>query len=197
MLGLRKYIILAVLLVLVGWVLYSNLNLGKTSPSTLTGAQTSLGQETITGSTNANSGLNKGNVAPDFTLQTSDGKTVKLSDFRGKKVILNFWATWCPPCRAEIPDMEKFYEANKDKNVVILGVNLTQAEKTPESVPQFMKDNKMTYPILMDTKGLVGDQYQISAIPTSFILDTQGVIHEVITGPMTYQSMGNMMKNLP
>lgn len=179
---MKKYIIIAVLFLLVGWVVYSNVNQNKGVANSATDAKV---------------GTKKGDTAPDFTLTTSDGKTVKLSDYRGKKVILNFWATWCPPCRAEIPDMVKFYEANKDKGIVILGVNLTNSERTPGSVPQFITDYKISYPVLMDETGEVGDRYRVSAIPTTYILDSNGTITEIITGPMTYNGMETVTKNIP
>ncbi len=180
---MKKYIIIAVLLLLVGWVVYSNINQNKGVTNSEVGTKV---------------GTKKGDTAPDFTLKTSDGKTVKLSDYRGKKVILNFWASWCGPCRAEIPDMAKFYEANKDKGIVILGVNLTSAERTPGSVPQFLKDYNISYPVLMDETGEVGDRkYGVTAIPTTYILDSNGKITEVITGPMTYKAMETVTKNIP
>lgn len=180
---MKKYIIIAVLLLLVGWVVYSNVNQNK---------------DVTNSEVDATVGTKKGDTAPDFTLKTSDGKTVKLSDYRGQKVILNFWATWCPPCREEIPDMVKFYENYKDKGIVILGVNLTTAERSPGGVPQFLKDYNISYPVLMDEKGDVGDrQYNVNAIPTTYILDSNGKITEVITGPMTYTSMETVTKNIP
>ena len=78
------------------------------------------------------SALREGAEAPDFELTTLEGETVKLSDYRGKKVILNFWATWCPPCKAEMPHMQNFYEENKDKDVEIVAVNLTNMDKGSE-----------------------------------------------------------------
>ena len=86
------------------------------------------------------SGLKVGQTAPDFTLKTLDGKEAKLSDYRGKKVILNFWATWCPPCKAEIPHMEKYYKKSaKDDNVEILAVNLKKSDKDEDYIKNFVK----------------------------------------------------------
>lgn len=194
MLVLKKYLILAVIIGLVGWAVYSNMN--KSQAIGGKAVQTAPSQQNANQTANLTTGLKKGNLAPDFTLTTSDGKTVKLSDFRGKKVILNFWATWCPPCRQEIPDMIKYYEANKDKNVVILGVNLTDSEKNPENVTTFLKDNGITYPILFDTKADVSNRYQIINIPTSYVLDTKGIIREIKIGAMAYQDMNRMLSNL-
>ncbi|MDS8854824.1 TlpA disulfide reductase family protein, partial [Streptococcus pneumoniae] len=85
-------------------------------------------------------GLSQGQTAPDFTLTDQNGDTVKLSDYRGKKVILNFWATWCPPCRAEMPHMQEFHENNTDGDVVILAVNLTAQDNGEEAIRSFIDE---------------------------------------------------------
>jgi len=138
-------------------------------------------------------GLEKGNLAPDFELKSIDGKAMKLSSLRGKKVIVNFWATWCPPCRLEMPEMEKFYTKNKNQGIEILAVNLTKAEKSRADVPAFMKAYGITFPVLLDESGAVAQLYDVSSIPASFIIDSQGVIREKIVGPMTYDSMNEML----
>lgn len=137
-------------------------------------------------------GLEKGNLAPDFELVTPEGKPVKLSDFKGKKVILNFWATWCPPCRAEIPDIQNFYSKNKDE-VVVLGVNLTGSEKDSGNVTRFIKEFGMSFPIVLDKQNRVGALYQVSAIPISYILDTSGIIQQKVVGPMSYEMMRKVL----
>ncbi|MGA9225616.1 MAG: redoxin domain-containing protein, partial [Mesobacillus sp.] len=122
------------------------------------------------------SALREGAEAPDFELTALDGKTVKLSDYRGKKVILNFWATWCPPCKAEMPHMQNFYEENKDKGVEILAVNLTNMDKGVDEVQKFVKEYGLTFTIPLDEEGVAGTTYQAFTIPTSYILDENGVI---------------------
>ena len=131
--------------------------------------------------TGAKVGIAKGDMAPDFKLLSLDKKEVKLSDFVGKKVILNFWATWCPPCRVEMPHMEKVYKNDRD-NVVVLSVNLTQTEKSESDVRAFVEDFGLTFPVVMDTKGDVSSTYQISAYPTSYFIDSQGIIREIFKG---------------
>lgn len=126
----------------------------------------------------------EGKAAPDFELTSSDGQTVRLSDYRGKKVILNFWATWCPPCKAEMPHMQKFHEANKDKGIEILAVNLTSIDKGEESVQSFIEEFGLTFPIPMDRNGKIGSQYQAVTIPTSYIIDTEGIVQKKVVGPM-------------
>ncbi len=109
----------------------------------------------------------------DFKLKTLDGKMVSLSSFKGKVVFLNFWATWCPPCRAEIPSMIKLYNKFKDRGLEILGVDLQEEEET---VRNFVKANKINYPILLDTNGQVGQIYGARSIPTTYIVDRKGNI---------------------
>jgi len=109
-------------------------------------------------------------MADDFTLKTIEGKQVSLSDYKGKSVFLNFWATWCTPCRSEMPSMEKLYQKFKDKDFIMLAVNL---QEKSEQISKFMKDNKLTFPALID-KGEVGNKYGVSSIPTTLFIDKHG-----------------------
>jgi peroxiredoxin len=135
-----------------------------------------------------NVGIRQGNIAPNFELMNLEEKPVKLSDFAGKKVILNFWATWCPPCRVEMPQMVKFYQ-NNEKDAVILAINLTHTEKNQSNVRAFVEDFGLTFPVVMDAKGDVSDTYQIIAYPTSYFIDSQGIIQEVFQGAINYDMM--------
>jgi len=135
-------------------------------------------------------GIEIGNLAPDFTLPTIDGQDVSLSSLRGKKVILNFWATWCPPCRKEMPDIEAFYSKHaKDKNVVVLAINLTSAEMSVNDVKTFIKEYKLTFPVLLAKKEETAVLYQAVTIPTSYIIDSSGVIRSKRIGPMDQKWM--------
>ncbi|MCZ8537855.1 redoxin domain-containing protein [Paenisporosarcina quisquiliarum] len=138
------------------------------------------------------SGVEIGKTAPDFELVTLKGESVKLSDYKGKKVILNFWATWCPPCKAEMPHMQKFYEENKEDGIEILAVNLTDIDSGKESIESFVKEYELTFEIPLDEEGVIGRQYQAFTIPTSYLIDTNGVISNKIVGPMDEE----MMKSL-
>lgn len=130
-------------------------------------------------------GLAKGETAPDFELTTLDGESVKLSDYRGKKVILNFWATWCPPCRAEMPHMQKYYEEQAAADdVEILAVNLTKEDHGIEKIETFTEEYGLSFPIPLDKSGEIGALYQAVTIPTSYILDTQGRVQTKFVGPM-------------
>jgi peroxiredoxin len=116
-----------------------------------------------------------GHPAPDFALPTLAGKTVRLSDFRGKKaVFINFWATWCAPCRLEMPTMEKAYQKYKGKGLEILAVSVDAGPKN--AVKNFIDELRLTFPALLDPKREVLGLYRFSAIPASILIDTQGII---------------------
>lgn len=142
-------------------------------------------------------GVLKGDRAPDFTLASLTGEEVRLSDFRGKRVILNFWAAWCPPCRAEMPHMQKYYEDfHEDDNVVIVGVNVTATERHPDIVRSFVNENGITFPILLDEKREVTSEYEVVAYPTSFFIDEWGTIQSKIIGPMDREQMQKHVRNM-
>lgn len=142
-------------------------------------------------------GLLEGNLAPDFTLSSLEGEAIRMSDFRGKRVILNFWATWCPPCRAEIPDMQKYYEDyHETDNVVIVGVNVTATESHSDIVRSFVKEMKMTFPVLLDEQRKVTSEYEVIAYPTSYFIDEQGVIRSKAVGPMNLEYMKKQVNNM-
>lgn len=125
-------------------------------------------------------------MASDFTLKDLEGKTVKLSDFRGKIVVLNFWATWCPPCREELPDLDEVSkELAKGEDAVFLGVNITDGIRDTESkVQKFVKDNKLSMQVLLDHGGKVAsmEPYVVEGIPTTFFINRDGSIYGKIPG---------------
>jgi len=112
-------------------------------------------------------------AASDFSLQDLNGKTVKLSDFKGKPVLIDFWATWCPPCRASIPAVEKLYKTYSSKGLVVLGVSLDQGGW--DSVKAFATEYGITYSVLKGTED-VASQYQVRTIPMLVIMDKDGKI---------------------
>lgn len=134
----------------------------------------------------ASEGAEIGNIAPDFELVTMTGETVKLSDYEGQRVMLNFWATWCPPCREEMPDMQKFYE---DNDAVVLAVNITNMETSKNKVNDFAEEFGLTFPILMDEEGVVSTLYRISPIPTTYMIDSNGIIQHKQYGALDYEQM--------
>lgn len=143
-------------------------------------------------------GLSQGDIPPDFELKTLDGKTIRLSELKGEKVILNFWASWCPPCKAEMPHMENYYKTKaKEQNVEILAVNLTNVERGAnrlDIVKNFVNEYGLTFPILLDEKGEVGNIYQTITIPTSYMIDTKGLIHKKVIGPMDGEMIEKLVK---
>ena len=124
--------------------------------------------------------------APDFTLQDLDGNTVRLSDFRGKVVFLNFWATWCPPCRMEMPDIEALHRKYRDRDVVVLGVDIQENANT---VRAFIGEGGYTWTFALDTSGEVATIYQVRGIPASYFIDKKGIIRALSIGAMTGQTM--------
>lgn len=129
----------------------------------------------------------------DFTLEDLDGNMVSLSDFKGKKIFINFWATWCPPCKAEMPDIEKLYQETKDGDLVILAVNIGDDKRT---VQDFITKNKYSFKVLLDTDSKVGELYQASSIPTSYFVDTEGYLDDGRVGAMTLETMKAYVNNL-
>lgn len=128
-------------------------------------------------------------TAPDFTLPTADGKTLKLSDFKGKAVIIDFWATWCPPCRKGIPDLIELQNKYGSKGLQIIGVSVDQDTK-PEVIP-FIKDKGINYPVVYADNKVVMNYGGIRAIPTSFVIDKQGKIvasYEGLISSLTYEN---------
>ena len=121
----------------------------------------------------------EGFAAPDLTLQTLDGETVTLSDLRGQAVLINFWASWCPPCRNEMPAIQQVYEEYKDQGFTVLAVNSQEQEAR---VTAFAESLGLTFPILIDRDGSVFGAYQVAALPTTFFIDRAGVIRGVTTG---------------
>lgn len=137
-------------------------------------------------SAKSSTGTKAGNQAPEFSLVDLDGNQVRLSDLRGTVVFLNFWASWCPSCRAEMPALEAVYQKYKDQNVKVIGIDYRE---TGSAVRQFAQDNNYNLTFVMDKAGSVAYKYEIIAFPTSFFIDTTGVIRAINVGPM---SMGSM-----
>ena len=137
--------------------------------------------------------LEQGSPAPDFALQTLEGESVKLSDYKGKVVLITVWASWCEPCRDEMPFIEKAYETYKDQGFVVLGVN---HKENNVSIKGFADNFGLTFPILMDKEGIVASKYKVTPLPTSFFIDKEGKLASTADFPMTYEYIENSVKSL-
>lgn len=128
--------------------------------------------------------------APEFDLVDTEGKRVRLSDYRGQPVFVNFWATWCPPCKAEMPEIQKLQREMPD--LVILGVDLGNTERSPQAVDAYMKGLGYTWRVPFDSDGRVSNAYGVISIPTSFFIDTEGIIRAKFIGPMSLPLMKDL-----
>jgi len=124
-----------------------------------------------------------GYSAPDFTLPTTDNKEFKLSDYRGKPVILNFWASWCGPCRYEVPAFKSFYEKYGDEGVPIIAVN---TQDNPDSAIAYAKSDGLKFTIPVDPQGKVSSLYNVRGLPTTYFIDENGIITSIKIGPFLF-----------
>ena len=132
-------------------------------------------------------------VAPDFDLKTVDGRAVKLSDYRGQVVLLNTWATWCPPCRAEMPQLEAYYREHQSEGFVVLAVN---SEESSETVAAFLQSQDFTFPVVLDPEGTVMSHYAVRGLPTSFFIDRKGMVRGMWTGQLTSDQLQRIVNPL-
>jgi peroxiredoxin len=140
-------------------------------------------------------GVNQGNLARDFDLETVEGERASLSDYRGSVVLINFWAAWCPPCRAEIPDLEAAYRSHGDEGLVVLGINV---QDSAQLVKPFVQDMGMTYPVLLDESGQLMKEYRAPGLPMSLVVDREGVIQERHIGYLSAEQLADYLaKVLP
>lgn len=121
-----------------------------------------------------------GQPAPDFTLLDMQGRQVTLSELKGQVVLLNFWASWCPPCREEMPSMEMLYRQFKDRGLVVLAVNVEENGK--EAVAEFLRRTPYSFPILLDEANVAQKKYGVFRFPESFLIDRNGVVVEKVIG---------------
>jgi peroxiredoxin len=124
-------------------------------------------------------------AAPEFSLATPDGKTISLAQLRGQVVFLNFWATWCAPCRLEMPSMEQLHREFKNQGLAVLAVDIRES---PKQVARFMKEFRLSFPPLLDTDGEVAARYRVQGMPTTVLIDHGGRIVGVVVGPRQWSS---------
>jgi peroxiredoxin len=138
--------------------------------------------------------LTVGKAAPDFSLPDLNDKTVRLSDYRGKVVFLNFWATWCKPCREEMPSMEVLYKSFERDGFVVLAVSIDRVT-TKKDIPPFVNSMNLTFPVLVDSWGQTDKRYKLMGVPETYIIDQDGILREKVIGPRDWTVLDNL-KNI-
>lgn len=178
---------------------------GDSGEKERTGSEDGDGADSGSGGTDSDEDAEDGDgsaiPAPGYDMELTDqfGKIHTLADYKGKVIFLNFWATWCGPCRNEMPDIQKLYEEysarGEDAEAVILGIAGPEIgqEGTREEIADFMDENGYTYPVLMDETGELFSQYGISAFPTTFMIDREGNVYGYVTGQMTEDIMRSII----
>ena len=129
-------------------------------------------------------------AAPDFTVQDANGKEVSFSEFKGKPVVVNFWASWCPPCKAEMPDYEKMYQEYSKKGVSFVMINMTDGSReTVATAQKFLQESRYTFPVYFDVKQSAAGVYGVSAIPDSVFIDKSGTVVNAYAGMIDANTM--------
>lgn len=137
-----------------------------------------------------------GQPAPDFTLPTLEGDAVSLSDYRGRPVLMNFWATWCAPCRREMPELVRVYNTHRDEGFVVLAVDLADQDSI-DDVRAFVEEFDMTFPVLLDETGAVYNElYRLLGLPMSVFVDREGIITRIHIGIMTDQQVDEFVEEI-
>ncbi len=137
--------------------------------------------------------LTVGKVAPDFALPDLQDRTIRLSDFRGKVVFLNFWATWCQPCKEEMPSMEVLYKTFERDGLVVLAVSIDRVT-TKQNIPPFVNSMNLTFPVLVDSWGQTDKRYKLMGVPETYIIDQEGVLREKVIGPRDWTRLDNLQE---
>jgi len=122
-----------------------------------------------------------GFIAPAFKLDSHTGETFSLADLQGKVLLINFWTSWCPPCRAEMPAIQQVFEDYQGDGLVVLGINATNQDDIT-AVKSFVHENQLTFPVLLDLDGEISNQYNLHSLPTSYFIDQNGIIQDVVVG---------------
>lgn len=136
--------------------------------------------------------LTVGKVAPNFSLPDLADTSVQLTDYRGKVVFLNFWATWCKPCQEEMPSMEQLYKNYGKDGLVILAVSIDRVT-TKKDIPPFVKNMNLTFPVLVDSWGQTDKRYKLMGVPETYIIDREGILQEKVIGPRDWTRGENLL----
>lgn len=152
-----------------------------------------LGQQTPANPARGATLPSNGRPAPDFTLSSPTGQPISLSDYKGQVILVNMWATWCPPCKAEMPAINAFYQAHRQDGFVVLAVN---SQEDAATVQQFIQAKGFTFPVALDTRGEVANLYQVRGLPTSFVIDRNGFIHYIHTGEISPEQLAAVIEPL-
>ncbi|MFZ3587795.1 TlpA family protein disulfide reductase [Bacillus sp. DJP31] len=194
---MKRIIAISILLGLIGYTIYTQVWV-KTTQETANVVQSSQTTNPFNPNEKLGTAIQKGPLlnkqAPDFTLETLDGKDVTLSELKGKKVFINFWASWCPPCLKEMPEIQAFSDQNPD--IIVLAVDFRNTEKSDEAVQEYITENKYTFPVLLDRTGSVGNAYKVLTLPTSYFVNTKGVIQYKYIGPLTIENLEELVNTL-
>jgi peroxiredoxin len=148
-----------------------------------------MGKESTPSSTSRladQSAQHQGKTAPDFSLPALSGEKISLDDYAGQVVLINLWATWCPPCKAEMPTLNTFYETHKEQGFVVLAVN-NQEDAT--TVNSYIQEKGFSFPVLLDTQATMLELYQVQGLPTTFVIGRNGQIQHVQVGEITEQQL--------
>lgn len=188
--NIKRIMIVAIVVGMFGWAIYDFTSKEQSTVSKDEGQRTEIQGESVE---SVEEGLEVGQQAPDFKVETLQGEKTSLSNYKGERVMLNFWATWCPPCRAEMPDMQKFHE---NKDITILAVNLTATEAKMDDVNAFKDEYELSFPILLDRENDISTLYQIRPIPTTYMIDSKGIIRHKSLGAMNYERMVQQFESM-
>lgn len=194
----RDILIGSVIAILIAGVIFMNIDNDEekeTSPppnTTSTQQDTSVANESPTASKDGP--LQKGATAIDFELETRDGNSLQLFENDGKPTLINFWASWCPPCKKEMPDLQKAYETYGEE-VNFFMVDLTFNDDL-EKMNDYIEENGFTFPVLLDETGDVAMDYEVMVIPTTYFVDTDNVITHKVMGPMTAEQIESTMHEI-
>ena len=197
---MKKSLIILIAAILIGVSIYTvrtyNSSNAENQASQESSAKSTTSQSNSNNASTKTTGINPNIIktkAIDFKLKDLDGKELSLSSLKGKKVFLNFWATWCPPCRAEMPEIEKLYQETKDSDLVIVSVEIGEPL---DAVKSFIDENKYNFKVLLDSDQSVASKYNIASIPTSYFINVEGNIISKNVGGMNIDQMKTYIKAL-